>query len=165
MSVWAPLKQDTSPIRSMHQLQQTYRWFQGRKEPKSTLGHCNRLILSMVVTVDHPNKSVTHLWQAIQQAWHHGTIAILRYSPSRRSILLSWINSRFRSHGGICSSRYHAKGPRCVTNSLTYSKCHSIPESTDVRLFLFRAYLSLANNFFLLVGHSRAGSPWIANDL
>ena len=70
---------------------------------------------------------------------NHGTIAIVRYSSSRRGLLLSWIISRHHGHGSIRSSRYHAKRTRCVTKlSLSYSKCHSFSRVNRRTLFYFR---------------------------
>jgi hypothetical protein len=116
------------------------------------------------VIVDHLPFIQTNLSLTCDKSFlsNHGTIAVLRYSPSRRSLLLSGINSRFRSYGSIRPSRYHAKRTRCVTINFS-SKCHSFPESTDVRRFIPGLPHS-ANNFFLLVGHGWARSPWLAND-
>ena len=96
---------------------------------------------------------------------NHGTITVVRYSPSRDSILLGRIDSLFRSHGSIHSPRYHAKGTRCVTKTTvaTANVTHS-PESTDVRCFIIPVLPQTVNNFFLLADHSWARSPWLAND-
>ena len=145
------MKQDTNPIKSRHQLQQTYRWFQARKKirkpPTSTR---LRRMMAHRLWMEVPNSSkqihVTDLWfsdKRFRVQSNHGTTAVIRYSPSRHSILLSWINSLFHSHGGIHPSRYHATRTRCVTNNYPTAIVTHLPSQQTYVVILSPSYLSL----------------------
>ena len=136
------MKQDTNPIMSMHQLQQTYMWFQAKKGFESLRRRRNYYEDTVIeVRQIHPNKYMSR--RIATSDSNHGTTTVLRYSSSRHSILLSWINSLFRNHGGIRSSRYHAKRARCVTNNCPTANVTHLPSQQMYVVLLFPSYPSL----------------------